>query len=417
VGLRTQATATESGSQSSASQSRRAANVRWLTPEAELERRWSALRAAMARTDLDCLLVHAHVDALGGYVKYFCDLPASGGYPLSIVFPADAPMTLVTHGGQGEERRLSPTEDSVLYGVERIVGTSSFVSASYTSTYDAAAVVGVLRAAGFQRVGLVGLGQMPFGFVAHLQRELSDVSFPDAADVVDPVKAVKSDYERAAIMRAVELQVAAFEAALDAIAPGRSEWEVAAAALRVARDGGSEHGPILVGSAPPGQPAIFKPPRQQVRRLKRGDRITILVEPSGPDGMYAELGRTIALGSADDELLAEHELAIEAWRTAAAGLAAGVDAADAAERYNTFLRERDRPEERRIHCHGQGYDIVERPLVRADESMTIEPGMLIALHPMWVHSDTAQWLCDNVFIDSEGASAPLHGVEQKVFVV
>ena len=45
------------------------------------------------------------------------------------------------------------------------------------------------------------------------------------------------------------------------------------------------------------------------------------------------------------------------------------------------MRSRGLPEERRLHCHGQGYDVVERPLVRNDESMTIEANMNIGIHP------------------------------------
>jgi Xaa-Pro aminopeptidase len=389
--------------------------VRWLTPAGELERRWRALRDAMAREGFDVLLAHSHVDALGGYVKYLCDMGTSGGYPLSVILPLDRPLTLVTHGPDGEDRRLSPTDDPQLYGVERVLSTWSFSSASYTAGYDAREIVRALREHRPARVGLVGLAQMPFGLLDHVRRELSGVVFEDAADLVDSVKAVKSAWERQAIARTAAMQVEVFEAALGAIVPGATEWDVSLAATLVARAHGSEHGPIMVGSAPAGTPAPFKPPRLQSRRLARGDRLTILVEPSGPDGMYAELGRTIVIGVADDALLAEHEVAVGAWRAGARTLQPGVRAAEAASAYNAHLRERGRPQERRVHCHGQGYDIVERPLVRADESMRLADGMLIALHPMYVHDGTAYWVCDNVLIGENGASAPLHGVEQKVF--
>jgi hypothetical protein len=78
--------------------SERFCRVRFPTPEAELERRWSAVRAEMDRAGLDVLLIHDHVEGLGGYVKYFSDLAAADGYPLSIVFPREGDMTLVMHG-------------------------------------------------------------------------------------------------------------------------------------------------------------------------------------------------------------------------------------------------------------------------------------------------------------------------------
>jgi Xaa-Pro aminopeptidase len=145
--------------------------------------------------------------------------------------------------------------------------------------------------------------------------------------------------------------------------------------------------------------------------------MTILVEPAGPDGMYSELGRTIVLGAADDQLLAEHEFAVRAWRHCAAAIRPGVSAREVAADYNAFLRQHARPEEQRVHCHGQGYDIVERPLVRSDESMRLAEGMLLALHPMYVHQGAVYWVCDNVFVQDGGVTEPLHGVEQKVFEI
>lgn len=396
---------------------KRPRRMRLPTPDAELDRRWQRVRESMERDGVDVLLIHNHVDAMGGYVRYFCDLSTGGGYPLSIVFPREGPMTLIAHGPQGSISELSPTEDPLLYGVERILMTWSFQTAVYTAGYDAEQIVLALRPYARSTIGLVGFAQMPYALLTHVKEQLPDARMLDASELVDAVKAIKSPYELEALARTIELQVAAFEAALDAIAPGRTEWEVAAAGWRVARERGSEHGILRVGAGPQGEPTFFKPQRQQLRALEPGDRLTILVEPAGPDEFYAELGRTIVVGSADDALLEEHEFAIGAWRHCAAMLVPGASAAAVAVAYNAHLHEHDRPEERRIHCHGQGYDIVERPLVRADESMSIEAGMLIALHPMYVRDGAAHWICDNVLIGPDGASAPLHGIEQKVFEV
>ena len=51
----------------------------------ELKRRWSAVRAAMDAEDIDVLLMQNNNDHMGGYTKYFTDLPATNGYPNSII--------------------------------------------------------------------------------------------------------------------------------------------------------------------------------------------------------------------------------------------------------------------------------------------------------------------------------------------
>lgn len=388
--------------------------VRFPVALEELERRWAAVRAAMDEAGLDVLVAHNHVQGLGGYVRWLCDLAAADGYPVTVLFPREGSMTVIAHGPDGADRTLA---DPDLPGVGRVLSTWSFQSAAYTATYDATALVSALGTGFRGSVGLLGWAQIPFAFVEHVRAQLPSARLVNAADVIDPIKAVKSDWEQATIRRTVAMQVGAFEAALDAIAPGVAEWEVIAAAQGVARAHGSDAGVFMIGSGPAGEPALPNPPRSQGRRLAAGDRLTLLIEPNGPGGLYAELGRTIVIGGAPDALHEEHAFAVEAWQTCAEALRPGVSAAGVFAAYNAFMRVHGRPEEERIHCHGQGYDLVERPLVRSDETMTLAAGMVIALHPMYVREGTAYWVCDNVLLGPDGASEPLHGVPQQIFEI
>ena len=71
---------------------------------AELERRWRAVRAAMEREKIDVLLMQNNNDHMGGYVRYFTDMPATNGYPNTVVFPRDDEMTVVCQGPFGGGR-------------------------------------------------------------------------------------------------------------------------------------------------------------------------------------------------------------------------------------------------------------------------------------------------------------------------
>ena len=83
----------------------------------------------------------------------------------------------------------------------------------------------------------------------------------------------------------------------------------------------------------------------------------------------------------------------------------GASCKDIWDANNAFMRERGRPEETRVYAHGQGYDMVERPLVRFDDEMPIRAGMNLAVHPTYVAKGTYSWICDNVIVHD-------HGVEQ-----
>ena len=69
--------------------------------DAELERRWRAVRAAMEKEKIDVLLMQNNNDHMGGYVRWFTDMPATNGYPNTVVFPRDDQMTVVAQGPFG----------------------------------------------------------------------------------------------------------------------------------------------------------------------------------------------------------------------------------------------------------------------------------------------------------------------------
>src|ERR1700745_2580055 len=88
---------------------------------AELERRWKAVRAAMERHKIDVLLMQNNNDHMGGYVKYFTDIPAGNGYPVTVVFPRDDLMTLVTQGPFDGMQNLPPAGDGMRRGVKQML--------------------------------------------------------------------------------------------------------------------------------------------------------------------------------------------------------------------------------------------------------------------------------------------------------
>ena len=85
--------------------------------------------------------------------------------------------------------------------------------------------------------------------------------------------------------------------------------------------------------------------------------------------------------------------------------------------FNDFMRKNGRPGEARLYCHGQGYDLVERPLVRNDEPMTIEKDMNIVVHPTYLHAGYLNWLCDNYLIGGNGPGDRLHQFPEEVVEV
>jgi Xaa-Pro aminopeptidase len=376
---------------------------------AELERRWAAVRAAMERDKVDVLLMQNNNDHMGGTVKYFTDLPATNGYPLTVVFPRDDLMTMVSQGPFGGASNPAADADGMRRGVKQWFATPSFASCNYTAGYDADLAAKALAPYAGGTIGLVGTAQMSFALVDTLQKgRFSNTRFVETADLVDRIKAIKSAEEQALIRRAATMQDGAMRAAFAAVEPGLRDRDIAAIAQCYSQRHGSENGIYLCASMPADKPAQFSQRHYQNRVIKEGDTIALLVEDSGPGGMYTELGRTCVVGRASAEQQDEFAFTLEARKFNLGLLKPGAPCQDVFAAYNEFMRKNGRPEEKRLHCHGQGYDLVERPLIRNDEPMRIEKDMNIVVHPTYIRGPIFSWVCDNYLIGPNGPGERLH---------
>jgi Xaa-Pro aminopeptidase len=384
---------------------------------AELERRWGAVRAAMERERIDVLVMQNNNDHMGGYVKYFTDIPAGNGYPVTVVFPRDDLMTVVMQGPLGGAEELTAQGDGVRRGVKRVLTTPSYASAVYTNDYDPDLAASALTPFAKGTIGLVCTYQMSLAMGDFLKRRLADARFVDASDMVDKIKGIKSEEEMELIARTARMQDGAMRAAFDAIRPGMRDRDVVAAAQFYSQTHGSEQGLYLCASAPLGTPMKFAPKHMQNRVIKAGDYVALLVEDSGPGGFYTELGRNCVVGKAPQQMKDELAFTLESRRITLDLLKPGTPAKEIWARFNDFMRRNGRPEETRLYCHGQGYDLVERPLIRHDEPMAIEKDMNIVVHPTYIHKGMLSWVCDNYLIGSNGPGERLHRFPETIIEV
>ncbi len=384
----------------------------------ELERRWAAVRAAMDERRIDVLVMQNNNDFMGGYVKYFTDVPATHGYPGTVIFPRDDRMTVIIQSKFGEDQQLPIEGDGIRRGVKRILGAPYFVSAHYTLEYDAGLAEQALLPYAGKTIGLVGRGTLPVSFVDALRGgKLSQSNFVDASDMVDQIKVPKSDEEWVHIRRTALMQDAAMDAAMKAAKPGKREIEIAAVAEHYVLDHGGEQGLFLCCSHTPGQPSYWGNRHLQNRVLKPGDMFTLLIESNGPGGFYTEISRTCVFGKASQEMKDEFDLLLEARQATLDRLIPGASCKSIWDAHNALLRSHGKAEEQRLYCHGQGYDLVERPLVRNDEPMPIQKGMNITCHPTVVSQGIFSTICDNYQIGEQGVVARLHAFPEMLIEI
>src|SRR5262249_43336303 len=227
----------------------------------------------------------------------------------------------------------------------------------------------------------VGPGSLPHAFITRLKEGLAGVNFVDATEFVDRLKAVKSEEEIGLIKQCCEMQDAIFAKVAKAIKPGMRDIDVTALAQHEGQVRGSEQGIFLGSSAPVGQPARFAPRHFQGRTLKEGDHLVLLIENNGPGGFFAEIARTLVLGKPSNELIDGFEAMKEAQDHTLALMKPGASCREIANAHDAYMKQHGFPPELRLYAHSQGYDMVERPMIRADETMPIEANMNFAVHP------------------------------------
>ncbi len=383
---------------------------------AELERRWQAVRAAMAAQKIDVLLMQNNNDHMGGYVRWFTDIPATNGYPNTVVFPRDDEMTVVCQGPFGGDNR-PPENPQVWRGVKRLLNTPSYASAHYTKDYDPELAAKGLAPFAKGTIGYVGTYQMSFALLDYMKRTFPQATFLDATEMVDRIKVIKSPEEMELVKRAAAMQDGAMKAAFAAVKPGMRDVEVAAVAQHYSVAHGSENGIYLCASMPLGKSSKFANRHMQNRVIQEGDQIALLVEDNGPGGMYTELGRSCVVGKVPQEMKDELAFCKKSRKLTLDLLKPGTPCKDIWDAFNDFMRKNGRPEEARLYCHGQGYDLVERPLIRNDEPWTIEKDMNIVVHPTYEHAGYLNWLCDNYLIGGNGPGDRLHQFPEEVVEV
>lgn len=389
--------------------------LRFQVSTEEMERRWKLIKEALKANNVDSFFAQNNNKWLGGYVRYLIDVPGENAYPKTVFFPVDDEMSLIVSGGEP----LPPSPpDWAIRGIKQKFARPYFRTLNYTNDYDAKVAVDLVKHRNDKRVGLVGLGLMDAFFIQYLKENLPQVEFVDITDIIDEIKAVKSEEEIYYIRKAIALQDAIFVAASTFIRPGRYEWQIRADLIKMCLDLGSEEQLIMIGSSSPGSPTGQFHQFYQNRQIKDGDQVLIMLEVNGPAGFYAEIARTWSLGEPPKDLVAAFEVAKQAQKLAADLVKPGVLPKTVLDAVNEFTVSKGYLADKRLLAHGQGYDLVERPGFNPDEKMTFKPNMNITIHPIALSPDykTYAFCCDNYLLTEDGMEH-LHKTPQEIIVI
>ena len=320
--------------------------------------RLAALRDALARADLDALLVSslANVRYLTGF---------SGSNALLVVTAKDCFLL---------------TDARYATQVEEEVGGAATVRIESTNLWTGLwAQLGTLTSV--ERIGFETMHLWHRDF-ARLLEKGARWSWRPTTDVVETLRAVKDAGELAHIERAVAVAEAALRRTVPMLHAGLTETGVAGILERHLRDAGSEAFPFPT--------IVASGPRSAMPHARAGDRVlevgdfVLLDFGAVTAGYCSDITRTFVLGRASDEQREVYDIVREANLRASGALRVGMTgmAADAVARDYIAARGFGEAFGHSLG-HGIGLEVHEEPrLARVVESplaagtvVTIEPGI------------------------------------------
>ena len=200
---------------------------------------------------------------------------------------------------------------------------------------------------------------------------------------------VKDDTELDRIRKACARTDKVFEAVTDEVKPGRTEWQVAAAAMKVATEQGmspsnsdSSLGPIIIASGPHG---AYGHSELSGRKLKAGDFVVADLF-FRYEGYNSDETRTFAVGGVSQEMKKHYDVVKQAQAAALDAAKAGTTCGDVNDAALGVLK-KNKMDKLLNHSvgHGVGIEIHELPAIAAgnrvrlldNDVITDEPGVYL----------------------------------------
>jgi len=371
--------------------------LKYPTDPAELARRHKITLEAMEKEGIDVLITAAYDRVFAGVARYLTDVTVPI-YAMQFMFCKEGAI-IFGHGGEGGHA-IPPT---VKYpNILEDYSIPYLPSITFRDSWYAEKMAEVIRRHGFKKAGWVGLSYIPASTYKYLQEALPDVEFVNFTDQMDRIKAVKSPWEINELKKVVKLHDDILCAVPTVLRVGRTEKEVADDIRHISFSMDCPEVNIMVGTNPL-IPRGSGPYIYAHETIKKGDYFTLLVEVPAPSGLWAEIIATYCMGDPSPLAVKAHADAVEVRDALAARMVPGADPAVLKEFVNGLYVEKGYFREKRFGTHGQGYDIVDRPVLEHGETIMLEENMYFALHSSCVNDQISGIICENYLVAEGGA--------------
>jgi Xaa-Pro aminopeptidase len=224
-------------------------------PVAEYRERLRRLAGRMARQDIACLVVLGNRSD-GTNIRYLTNFEDFYGGESVLVVPLEGTPGFTTNAVMHGEPMHSGIQDCCIEDVRCAAAPRTVTGAANPATiYDHVEDFITERVCAQSSIGVIG--ESSEGLAGFLRETFPAARVADAGPMLREMRAIKSEREIEVLRRACRLADAALAAAMNAVRPGITEWELAGEANRAMFSGGAEH-PAFAIPVCAGAPSGFK---------------------------------------------------------------------------------------------------------------------------------------------------------------
>lgn len=320
------------------------------------ESRIAKLQKLLKKLDLDGLVVYQ-----GANTKYLTGFDGGTGDGVVVVGPDRA--RLITDARYEEDYK-----DRLPEGVDFMVTRAYYEAAAQTAVEF-----------GIKRLGFEA--SMPYAVYDVMDELLpADISFDAVPEAIEALREVKDEAELAALRRAADASIKAFNDLMTFIKPGMTERQVANELDRLQKFYGAEKASFdtIVAS---GHRAALPHGEATDKVIAPGELVTIDFGYY-VDDYTSDITRTIAIGEVDEELQKIYHIVKQANENAIDVIKPGISGSEVDRVAREYITEHGYGEAYNHSTgHGVGLDIHEGPALSARSSDEMQAGHLLTIEP------------------------------------
>lgn len=383
--------------------------------EAEFKQRQNNLKSKMKEEGFDLLILYANDGAVFGqeYTRWLFNYQPHFE-PACVLMPAEGEPVLLTGYESQEYVYASSYCDNVHVVDEFIYGAHDFPFAEIVSLKQSIARVRNELGREFNKIGIAGSDKMSHAFYLQLEEVLGKGMLLPADSLVMDLRLIKTESEIKVIEHAYYIAESGVKAAIEAIAAGKTERQIAAEAEYVMRSLGSEGMGIdtMVASGKRNSAPIIA--RTSFRKIQNNELVVLTIAPRY-EGYHGAIARPVIIGEVDKKVEVAIEAAIEAQEAAQALLKPGSEGYQVDEASRKVIEEAGLAKHF-VYTggHSIGVSEFEPPSLNSQFKETIKENMIFSVDIPLFFNSWGGFRYENGFHITENGARPLQSLENKL---